>query len=77
MQKGSRVTSTIRAGSQKPTGMPGVCTFTGPICLGHMQIMLDGLSVSGSPRVDNFIGPIDIGNIQDQQTSVIGFKNLP
>src|SRR5258708_2070857 len=75
MQKGTRVTSTRRTGSQNPTGMPG--TRPGMGGLGHQQGIWLGLSVSCLPPAFTFTGPIVIGNRHDQQISVMGFTNRP
>jgi hypothetical protein len=74
MQKGTRVTSTSRAGSQKPTGIPGTKGSGG---FGQKQGIWLGLWVSSRPPPLTLTGPIEIGKRQDQQISVIGLTKRP
>jgi hypothetical protein len=74
MQKGTLVTSTRRAGSQNPTGMPGTKGSGG---FGQKQGIWLGLGVSSRPLPLTLTGPIEIGKRQDQQISVIGLTKRP
>ena len=69
--QGLVVTSTIRAGSQKPTARP----MRG-IGVPQAQIGKSGLLVSGRPG-QSFAPPSEIGKMQLQQISVTGLTNLP
>src|SRR4051812_39688542 len=71
--QGVRVTSTWRAGSQKPIETPIFPKGGGP----HMQIGEPTFSISSCPILRIGMLPIVSGNIHDQQISVIGFMNLP
>src|ERR1700694_316698 len=71
-QKGLRVTSTWRAGSQNPMARP--MRIGAP---GQMQIGLAGFSISSCPKVATRAAPIEMGITHDQQMSVIGLANLP
>src|SRR5437660_244884 len=66
------VTSASLAGSQKPTEMP----IRGKGSA-HAQTGDAGLLVSGRLPGQIFAPPIESGKRHDQQTSVIGFTNLP
>lgn len=71
MQKGVRVTSTNRTGSQKDTGNP----IRG-MGVPQAQMGVRGLWVS-SPEEETGIPPIVMGNRHDQHTSVMGLTNFP
>ena len=73
IQKGTRVTSTNREGSQKPTGTPG----TGIPILGQIQGIVEGFEVSSRPHLAMFTGPIVMGKRHDQQMSVMGLTKRP
>jgi hypothetical protein len=75
MQKGMRVTSTSRAGSQNPIGIPGIGAGRGG--LGQRHGIWLGFSVSSRPPAFTFTGPIESGNKQDQQISVTGLTKRP
>jgi hypothetical protein len=78
MQYADLVISTILAGSQKPSEIPG--TGVGCTPLTHAQIGEVGFSISllaGLLPAPVVMFPTEIGNIHDQQISVIGFTNLP
>jgi hypothetical protein len=71
MQKGVRVTSTRRTGSQKPIVTP----MRGGLLQKHTGE--DGLSMSGWPSETRVAEPRVNGNMQLQQMSVIGFMKRP
>src|SRR5690242_7462503 len=71
IQKGVRVTSTSRTGSQKPIDTP----ILGGLLQKHTGDA--GLAISSCPSERMDADPIDIGNIQLQQMSVIGFMKRP
>src|SRR3546814_7550570 len=70
--QGFMVTSASRAGSQNPTEIPMRGNGSAQAQIGEA-----GLFVSGRPLGQIFRPPTERGNRQDQQTSVIGFTNLP
>src|SRR5512139_1923975 len=71
MQKGVRVTSTMRTGSQKPIDTP----MRGGLL--QKQTGEDGLPMSGWPSERIDAEPIVSGKRQLQQMSVIGFMKRP